>query len=100
MEIPESKRADVYVAQGNINLSGLLAGAIGLVMLAAALRSKKIVQRNRKTAVSEEISYQSQNMGIYPKIKKDASSVKIRPYQSQITNLTEMFLTFRGKTDY
>lgn len=57
MEIPESKRVDVYVAQGNINLSGLLAGAVGLVMLAAALRSKKIVQRNRKTAVREEISY-------------------------------------------
>lgn len=70
----EQDRVDYYTAMSQTSPRGLITAVIGMALIAVAHKVSKIIQKNNRIAVKEEIAYQAKHENI-PKmsVKKYAS---------------------------
>lgn len=74
LSAPEQDRVDYYTAMSQTSPRGLITAVIGMALITVAHKASKIIQKNNRTAVKEEIAYQAKHENI-PKmpVKKYAS---------------------------
>lgn len=61
LSAPEQDRVDYYTAMSQTSPRGLITALIGMALIAVTHKVSKIIQKNNRTAVKEEIAYQAKH---------------------------------------
>lgn len=86
LELPEIERRDNYVAISQTSQRGLITATLGIVLITATHQIAKILQKNNKTAVNDEVEYIKKNNNL-----TKTQSKRIRSKAKQVVKPNYIF---------